>query len=56
MTMMTTIKVATTTAKKLKLSKVKYMSAKSLSDLTNDEYLDIVLDVPLVVLLGKNQK
>jgi hypothetical protein len=48
MTMMTTIKVATTTAKKLKLSKVKYMSAKSLSDLTNDEYL--------VVLLGKNKK
>ena len=45
---MTTIKVATTTAKKLKLSKVQYMSAESLSDLTNDEYL--------VILLGKNQK
>ena len=43
MTMMTTIKVATSTAKILKLSKVKYMSAKSLPDLTNDKYLLILL-------------
>ena len=46
--MITTIKVEKSTAKKLKLSKVKHMATKSLSHMSNDKYV--------LYLLGKNQK
>jgi len=46
--MITTIKVEKSTADKLKLSKVKYMAKKSMSHMSNDSYV--------MVLLGKNQK
>tara|TARA_R110000737_G_C14219430_1_gene420677 strand:- start:315 stop:455 length:141 start_codon:yes stop_codon:yes gene_type:complete len=46
--MITTIKVEKSTAKKLKLSKIRYMGDMKLGNLTNDKYI--------MVLLGKNQK
>ena len=46
--MITTIKVEKSTAKKLKLSKVKHMATKSLSHMSNDKYV--------LYLLGKNTK
>tara|TARA_R110000764_G_scaffold76599_1_gene153885 strand:- start:481 stop:684 length:204 start_codon:yes stop_codon:yes gene_type:complete len=46
--MITTIKVETSTAKALKLSKIKYMGKKSVTHMSNDKYI--------MVLLGKNKK
>ena len=46
--MITTIKVEKSTAKKLKLSKIRYMGDMKLGNLTNDKYI--------MVLLGKNKK
>ena len=44
----TTVKVEKLTAEKLKLSKIKYMARKSISEMSNDKYI--------MVLLGKNKK
>tara|TARA_R110002124_G_scaffold111331_1_gene265039 strand:+ start:786 stop:926 length:141 start_codon:yes stop_codon:yes gene_type:complete len=46
--MITTIKVEKSTAKKLKLSKIRYMGAKSISHMSNDKYV--------LYLIGKNTK
>jgi hypothetical protein len=46
--MITTIKVEKSTAKKLKIRKIEYMSSKKLGQLSNDKFINI--------LLGKNTK
>ena len=47
--MITTIKVEKKTAKALKLSKIKYMGKKSLTHMSNNDYI-------YDILLGKNKK
>ena len=46
--MITTIKVEKSTARKLKIRKIEYMSSKKLGSMSNDKFI--------MVLLGKNQK
>ena len=53
--MITTIKVEKSTAKEVRIAKIKYMGTKSLIKLSNDKYIKFLVKQHMV-LLGKNTK